>query len=100
MLSRRAFLQSSLLTPLAGATALAALPDIAEAATSPAFNQWRERLRAKAAARGVSDATFSRVMNGLEPDMRAVAEMSDQPEFNQPLWQYINRRATEFRIVS
>ena len=62
-LTRRILLQSSL-----GACALLARPLRAFAAP-PGFDQWRDNFRARALAKGVSDATYTRVMGRIEPDM-------------------------------
>ena len=62
------------------------------------FEQWRDGFRARAAAKGVSDATYTRVMGRIEPDMSVFRQMQKQPEFNEQLWQYINRRASDWRI--
>ena len=35
------------------------------------FDEWRDRFRARAVARGVSEQTYIRVMGKIEPDMRA-----------------------------
>src|SRR3954468_18139201 len=87
----------------AGASALLAL-----AATDPAcaqgsrdgFERWVETFRARALKRGVSDATYTRVVRGLTPDNSVFAEIRNQPEFNQKLWQYLNRRVSDWRIVT
>ena len=49
--TRRALLQASL-----GATALFANP-LAALAAPPGFDQWRDNFRARALAKGISDAT-------------------------------------------
>ncbi len=90
-------------TLLAAATALVAMPWIwtrnAQAAP-PGFDQWREAFRSKAMARGISDATYTRVMGRLEPDMSVFSQMRNQPEFNEQTWQYINRRVSDWRIIA
>ena len=86
-----------LTTAFGGAASLALGPAFAQSAAQP-FEQWREGLHAKARAKGISDATFSRVMDGLKPDTSVFAEIRNQPEFNQQLWQYINRRVSDWRI--
>ena len=83
---------------LAGAASLAlGAPAFAQSAAQP-FAEWVEAFRAKARAKGVSDATYSRVMGGLKPDNTVFTEIRSQPEFNQQLWQYINRRVSDWRI--
>lgn len=67
-------------------------------AQSKAFETWVTTFRGKALARGVSAATYDRVMNGLKPDTGVYALQRSQPEFNEELWQYINRRVSDWRI--
>jgi lytic murein transglycosylase len=73
------------------------VPALAQVAAQP-FPQWVETFRARARAKGISDATYSRVMGGLKPDTTVFTEIRSQPEFNQQLWQYINRRVSDWRI--
>jgi membrane-bound lytic murein transglycosylase B len=93
-LSRRALLQTSL-----GVGAVLALPALALAAPA-GFDAWRDGFRARALAKGVSDTTYTRVMGRLEPDMTVFKSMQKQPEFNEQLWQYVNRRASDWRITA
>jgi membrane-bound lytic murein transglycosylase B len=72
----------------------------AEAAAPAGFEQWRDNFRARAVARGISDATYTRVMGRIEPDMRVFASIRSQPEFNEQLWQYINRRVSDWRLIA
>jgi lytic murein transglycosylase len=91
-LSRRALLQAAL--------ACAAAPEaFAQSAAQP-FVQWVAAFRTRALQRGVSAATYDRVMTGLKPDMGVFALQRAQPEFNELLWQYLNRRVSEWRIVT
>src|ERR1700710_2781903 len=94
-LTRRALLRSSL-----GAGALLAHPIAAFAAAPPGFDQWRDTFRARALAKGISDATYTRVMGRIEPDMSVFKQMQRQPEFYEQIWQYINRRASDWRIIA
>jgi membrane-bound lytic murein transglycosylase B len=89
--TRRKLLISSAAVAALSSTALA------QSAAQP-FPQWVEAFRTKAAAKGISDATFNRVFSGLKPDQSVFREIRSQPEFNQQLWQYINRRVSEWRI--
>ncbi|MBB5045823.1 lytic murein transglycosylase [Rhodopseudomonas rhenobacensis] len=84
---------------LLGAAALLAAPAAAFAAPA-GFAEWRDGFRAKALAKGISDATYARVMGSLEPDMSVFRQMQKQPEFNEQLWQYINRRVSDWRIIN
>ena len=51
----------------------------AEAAAPAGFDQLRDNFRARALARGISDATYTRVMGRIEPDMRVFASIRSQP---------------------
>jgi len=89
--TRRQWLTSALVAPLASAAAQAQSPQMP-------FAQWVESFRAKALAKGISDATYTRVMTGVKPDESVFEQLRNQPEFNQQLWQYINRRVSDWRI--
>ncbi len=93
--TRRALLQAGL-----GASALLATPLSAFAAAPPGFDAWRDNFRARALAKGISDATWTRVMGRIEPDMSVFRQMQKQPEFNEQIWQYVNRRASDWRIIN
>jgi lytic murein transglycosylase len=69
-------------------------------ALSASFEQWVAAFRSRALARGVSEATYARVMTGLKPDTSVFALVHDQPEFNEQLWQYLNRRVSDWRIIT
>jgi lytic murein transglycosylase len=95
--SRRAFLTRIL--PAAGAAA--ALPfDVRAQSARSSFEAWRDAFRHRAAAHGVSEATYRRVMDGVRPDTGVYAQIRSQPEFNEALWQYINRRVSDWRIIT
>ncbi len=72
-------------------------PAFAQVAAQP-FPQWVEAFRPRALAKGVSDATYTRVMGSLKPDTTVFTEIRSQPEFNQQLWQYLNRRVSDWRV--
>jgi len=94
MPSRRHFIAAA----LNAAAALAARsPALAQAAKLP-FPRWVETFRARARARGVSDATYTRVMANLKPDTAVFALEREQPEFHEEVWQYLNRRVSDWRI--
>src|ERR1700732_2943363 len=95
MTTRRALLRSGI-----GAAALLAHPYAALAAAPPGFDQWRETFRARALAKGISEPTYTRVMVRIEPDMTVFKQMRNQPEFHEQIWQYINRRVSDWRIIA
>lgn len=91
--SRRELLLGGAASAITTVTALPA----AMAATQP-FSQWAESFRARALARGVSDATYRRVLGAIKPDTSVYALDRSQPEFNEQVWQYLNRRVSDWRI--
>ena len=93
--SRRELLRSGL-----GAGALLANPLAAFAASPPGFEQWRDGFHPRAIAKGISETTWTRVMGRIEPDMSVFKQMRNQPEFNEQIWQYINRRVSDWRIIA
>ena len=94
--SRRRFLQ----TAFASAASVALPAELLAQKASQPFEQWVAAFRTKAVARAVSAATYDRVMVGLKPDMGVFALQRSQPEFTELLWQYLNRRVSEWRIVT
>jgi lytic murein transglycosylase len=95
-LSRRHWLAAALT-----AAASFALPAgvLAQSATQP-FEQWVVAFRARALARGISASTYARVMGNVKPDNSVFAAIRSQPEFNEQLWQYLNRRVSDWRIIT
>lgn len=80
--------------------AVAALAPFPLAARPQGFEQWRDGFRARALAKGISSATWNRCMGRIEPDMSVFKKMRKQPEFHEKIWQYINRRASDWRITA
>ena len=70
------------------------------AAAATPFADWVRSFRARAVARGVAGETYDRTMRGVEPDMSVFEKLRNQPEFNEKLWQYLNRRVSEWRITT
>ncbi len=79
---------------LAGAASLAA----GTPALAAPFANWVQSFRPRALARGVSGETYDRVMAGLKPDASVFEAVRAQPEFTEQMWQYINRRCSEWRV--
>src|SRR5687767_14247802 len=70
----------------------------AQAQGARPFSQWVESFRPRATERGVSDETYTRVMGNLQPDMSVFDAINNQPEFKEKIWQYLNRRVSDWRI--
>ena len=94
-ITRRSLLRSSV-----GAGIVLSRPLVALAAIPPGFDRWRDAFRSHALAKGISEATWTRVMGRIEPDMSVFKQIRNQPEFNEQIWQYINRRVSEWRIIA
>jgi len=92
--TRRTLLQCGL-----GAGALLARP-LAALAAPPGFDRWRDNFRGRALAKGISEATWTRVMGRVQPDISVFRQMETQPEFDEQIWQYINRRVSDWRIIA
>jgi len=94
--TRRAFL-----TAACSVATLAAAPCavLAQTAQQP-FEQWIIAFRPRALKRGISEATYDRVMLSLKPDLGVFALQQSQPEFREQLWQYLNRRVSDWRIMT
>ncbi len=71
----------------------------AQSARMP-FTEWVEAFRSRARAKDISDATYGRVMGSLKPDLSVYELDRDQPEFQEEVWQYLNRRVSDWRIVT
>jgi len=97
--SRRAVLQGALATLVSGACGIGAVAPsaFAQSARMP-FSQWVEAFGARARSRGISGATYARVMGSLKPDTSVYALDKAQPEFKEEVWQYLNRRVSDWRI--
>ena len=67
--------------------------------SKPAFERWVDAFRPRARARGVSEATYARVMTGIKPDTSVYELDRAQPEFKELVWQYLNRRVSDWRIL-
>lgn len=89
-----------LVAALGAVAASAACGRVLAQSSGLTFERWVERLRPRALARGISEATYDRVMGTTKPDTSVYALERSQPEFQEPMWQYINRRVSDWRIVT
>ena len=96
--SRIRFSRRGVLQYLGAAAILTPFPALA--ATPAGFAEWRDKFRTRALAKGISETTWTRCMGRIEPDMSVFKQMRNQPEFHEKTWQYINRRASDWRIIA
>jgi lytic murein transglycosylase len=95
VVSRRAVVAGA-----AGIAASIAFAAPASAAQSPAFSRWVAEFRARALQRGISEHTYDRVMAAMTPDTTVFEQIRSQPEFTELMWQYINRRCSDWRVIT
>ena len=65
-----------------------------QAASAPSFADWLAGVRAEAVARGISEATVDRALDGLEPLPVVIQRDRTQAELIMPLDKYLARRLT------
>jgi len=82
---------------IAAALALTAAPAFARSA---GFDRWVSAFRPRAVAHGISEATYDRVMASVTPDTSVYEAVRAQPEFTEETWQYINRRCSDWRVIT
>jgi lytic murein transglycosylase len=61
------------------------------------FNSCLQQVRAQAEAKGVSQATLSRALDGLQPN-DAASFLGAQPEFSTPIWDYVSGLVDDERV--
>jgi lytic murein transglycosylase len=77
-----------------------ALPLILIASAAQAdFQSCVAGLRSEAASKGVSGATFDRAMAGVQPDMKVIEAMNNQPEFKTPIWDYLGTLVDDEKVA-
>lgn len=64
------------------------------------FRQFIEDMRPKALKKGISAQLYDQAVRGLKPDPKVEKLATRQPEFNTPIWQYINLRVSSKRITT
>lgn len=72
---------------------------LAPAAARADFRSCLSGLRGPAASQGVSAGTYDAVTSGLQPDMKVLELMDNQPEFKTPIWDYLAVLVDEERVA-
>ena len=85
---------------LAAATAVVSRAAASAQASRQSFEEWVAAFRGRAQGRGVSDTTYTWVMSDIKPDTSVFALDRSQPEFKEEVWQYLNRRVSDWRITT
>ncbi|MDR6433774.1 lytic murein transglycosylase [Brucella pseudogrignonensis] len=64
------------------------------------FRKWVSSFRTTAIQNGVSPSTFDRAFKGVNsPDPEVLRKANLQPEFNEPVWSYIDNRVNEHSVA-
>jgi lytic murein transglycosylase len=92
--------RACILGALAAAGAAVASPAMARTHKTVTFQEWVIEFRRRAIARGISESTYDRVMNAVKPDTSVYALQRSQPEFTEQMWQYVNRRCSDWRVIT
>jgi lytic murein transglycosylase len=71
---------------------------IASAAAN--FDRCLASLWPQAAQRGISRRTFDAATRGLEPDLKIMDFLDRQPEFEKPIWDYLDDLVNDSRIAT
>lgn len=87
------------MTSRSAALALAALLVVPAGAAQAQLQGCLAGLRAEAAGKGVSAATFDAVTQTLRPDPTVLELMDRQPEFKTPIWDYMAALVDDERVA-
>ena len=92
-------LSKSKLTLLSTAFLLANLNTNAFAQSASSFSSCLQSLQGQASRSGVSAATYSKLTRDLAPDLSILEKLNYQPEFRQPIWDYMASLVDEQRVT-
>lgn len=81
------------------ALALAMTFSAGPASAQADFRACLANLRGTIVGPGVSAATYDAATRGLEPDMKVIEFLNDQPEFRTPIWDYLAALVDEERVA-
>jgi len=56
-------------------------------------------LRQSATAAGISDRTIAAALSDIQPDMKIIEAMNNQPEFKTPIWDYLGTLVDEEKVA-
>ena len=79
-------------------TALAVVATAGSAAAQSDFRSCLAGLRSTVGA-GISAQTWTSATQSLEPDMKVLDFLNDQPEFKTPIWDYLAALVDEERVA-
>ena len=71
---------------------------IIPASSNLGFDRWITGFRARALARGISEATFDRAFNGISYNTYVVEKDRNQGEFTKAIWDYLDKAVSDLRV--
>lgn len=100
LLIKNLIFNTLLLTMTTAWVAALSAPAHAETAVNPAaWARCQARLQPIAAKEGVAPTTWTRHLEGVEPDETVLAKLDDQPEFRLAIWDYLSGLVDEERVA-
>ncbi|GJD49806.1 Tn3 family transposase TnXax1 [Methylobacterium crusticola] len=84
----------------APAEAAPAAPGAASPEVTPSLDRCLADVAPLTAARGVPAAVVARELDGLSPDLDALAASRHQAEFETPIWEYVDRATKDSRVAA
>ncbi len=74
------------------------VPQLGFAAPQQSFSDFIQSFERRATAEGISRDFYRRVTQGMTPDPKIKAAQASQPEFERPIWDYIDKRVSAAKI--
>ncbi|KIN62998.1 Peptidoglycan binding domain protein [Sulfitobacter noctilucicola] len=71
-----------------------------QTATQAGLEQWVEKFRPRAQAKGITDATFEVAMRGVQYDAGVIKRDRNQAEFTKTIWDYLDTAVSDLRIAN
>lgn len=62
------------------------------------FQVWAQQFKSRAMARGIPENLYLGIMQTIKPDLEVLKMNQTQPEAREEIWQYLNRRVSDWRI--
>jgi len=74
-----------------------AAPDRTDASIE-LFDLWLQDFRGRAIAQGIHGEVYDTAVAGITPNMKVIEATKQQPEFVRPIWEYIEKAVSDYRI--
>lgn len=70
------------------------------AAQTRAFDTWVAAFRGRALSAGIRGTVFDRAFRGVALNLRVIEHDQYQPEFNKPIWEYLDTSVSDTRVTN